>query len=79
MNASKRSSHSKHQPGARTLSEDDRRVPAVWAADCANRRLSLFEAQAPSDTRPREAIDGLRALVVDAGSPSGVDSRCCCV
>jgi hypothetical protein len=45
-----------------TLSEDDRRVLAVWAADCAERTLSLFEAQAPSDTRPREAIDGLRAF-----------------
>ncbi len=51
------------QPGALTLSEDDRRVLAVWAADCAERTLSLFEAQAPSDTRPRDAIDGLRAFV----------------
>jgi hypothetical protein len=50
------------QPGALTLSEDDRRVLAVWAADCAERTLSLFEAQAPSDTRPRDAIDGLRAF-----------------
>jgi hypothetical protein len=49
-------------PGALTLSEDDRRVLAVWAADCAERTLSLFEAQAPSDTRPRDAIDGLRAF-----------------
>ena len=47
---------------ALTLSEDDRRVLAVWAADCAERTLSLFEAQAPSDTRPRDAIDGLRAF-----------------
>src|ERR1035437_9656653 len=50
------------QPGALTLSEDDRRVLAVWAADCAERTLSLFEAQAPSDTRLRDAIDGLRAF-----------------
>ena len=50
------------QPGALTLSEYDRRVLAVWAADCAERTLSLFEAQAPSDTRPRDAIDGLRAF-----------------
>ena len=49
-------------PGALTLSEDDRRVLAVWAADCAERTLSPFEAQAPSDTRPRDAIDGLRAF-----------------
>jgi len=50
------------QPGALTLSEDERRVLAVWAADCAERRLSLFEVQAPSDPRPRAAIDGLRAF-----------------
>jgi len=52
----------KHQPGALTLSEDDRRVLGVWAADCAERTLFLFEVQAPSDTRPREAIDGVRAF-----------------
>ena len=50
------------QPGALTLSEDDRRVLAVWAADCAERTLPLFEAQAPDDTRPRDAIDGARAF-----------------
>lgn len=50
------------QPGALTLSEDDRRVLAVWAADCAERTLSLFEAKAPGDGRPREAIDGVRAF-----------------
>ena len=50
------------QPGALTLSEADRRVLAVWAADCAERVLPLFEAEAPGDPRPREAIDGLRAF-----------------
>jgi hypothetical protein len=35
---------------------------AVWAADCAERTLALFEAQAPGDTRPRAAIAGLRAF-----------------
>jgi hypothetical protein len=50
------------RPGALTLSEDDRRVLATWAADCAERTLSLFEAQAPNDARPRHAIDGLRAF-----------------
>ena len=49
-------------PGALTLGEDDRRVLAVWAADCAERTLPLFEAQAPSDLRPRDAIDGIRAF-----------------
>jgi hypothetical protein len=50
------------KPGALTLSEDDRRTLAIWAADCAERTLWLFEAQAPSDTRPRDAIDGVRAF-----------------
>jgi hypothetical protein len=45
-------------------------VLAVWAADCANRYLSLSEAQAPSDTRPREAIEGLRAFARGAGRAS---------
>lgn len=49
-------------PGALTLSEDDRRVLAPWAADCAERALPIFEAQAPTDTRPREAIEGARAF-----------------
>ena len=50
------------QPGVFTLGEDDRRVVAVWAADCAERTLSLFEAKAPGDTRPRDALDGVRAF-----------------
>ncbi len=50
------------QPGALTLSEDDRRVLAAWAADCAERTLALFEAEAPGDRRPREAIDGVRSF-----------------
>ena len=49
-------------PGASTLGEDDRRVLAVWAAACAERVLRLFESQAPGDTRPSDAIDGLRAF-----------------
>ncbi len=49
-------------PGALTLSEDDRRVLAVWAAECAEQSLPLFEAQAAADPRPREALDGVRAF-----------------
>ncbi len=33
---------------------------AVWAADCAERLLPLFEKDYPGDARPREAIEGLR-------------------
>lgn len=36
-----------------TLSQADRRIVAVWAADCAERVLGLFEAKAPGDSRPR--------------------------
>ncbi len=37
-----------------TLSEADRRCVAAWAADCAERVLPLFEAEAPGDGRPRD-------------------------
>lgn len=50
------------EPGALTLSEDDRRVLAVWAAECAEHTLPLFEAQAPTDARPRAAIEVARAF-----------------
>ena len=43
------------------LSEEDRLV-GLWAADCAERVLPLLEAKAPSDTLPREAIEGIRAF-----------------
>jgi hypothetical protein len=49
-------------PGRLTLTEEDRRILAPWAADCAERVLSIFEAEAPTDSRPRAAIDGLRAF-----------------
>lgn len=34
---------------------------AAWAADCAERVLALFEAEAPADRRPRDAIERTRA------------------
>jgi Imm-5 like putative immunity protein len=45
-----------------TLSEADRRVVALWAADCAERVLGLFEVEAPGDRRPRDAIARTRAF-----------------
>lgn len=45
-----------------TLSEADRRIVAAWAADCAERVVGLFEVEAPGDSRPRDAIDRLRAF-----------------
>ena len=45
-----------------TLSESDRRIVAAWAADCAERVLTVFEAEAPQDRRPRDAIARTRAF-----------------
>ena len=45
-----------------TLSEADRRIVAAWAADCAERVLGVFEAEAPGDSRPRDAIERTRAF-----------------
>jgi hypothetical protein len=47
---------------AQTLSQSDRRIVAEWAADCAERVLWLFEAQAPQDPRPRDAIARTRGF-----------------
>ncbi|MGO4858405.1 putative immunity protein [Arthrobacter sp. 2MCAF14] len=45
-----------------TLSETERRLVAAWAADCAERVLILFEMEAPTDGRPRDAIARTRAF-----------------
>ena len=45
-----------------TLTLEDLRFVGVWAADCAERALPLFEAKAPSDARPREAIEGIHGF-----------------
>jgi hypothetical protein len=53
------------QPGRlspQSLPESDRRIVAVWAADCAEHVLRLFEAEAPDDGRPRDAIARTRAF-----------------
>jgi hypothetical protein len=47
---------------AQTLSERDRRLVALWAADCAERVLHLFEAEAPDDHRARDGIARARAF-----------------
>jgi len=44
-----------------TLSEADRRLVASWAADCAERVLALFEAEAPDDASASDAIARTRA------------------
>jgi hypothetical protein len=44
-----------------TLTDTDHRLLALWAAACAEHVLHLFESQQPSDPRPREAIEQIRA------------------
>lgn len=46
-----------------TLQDSDHRLLALWAADCAEHALHLFEEQRPFDARPRHAIEQARAWV----------------
>jgi hypothetical protein len=46
-----------------TLKDDDHRLLAVWAADCAEHVLHFFEQAHPGDGRPRRAIGQTRAWV----------------
>ncbi|NHU86346.1 hypothetical protein GWK18_12330 [Kocuria sp. JC486] len=39
-----------------TLTVEDRRIVASWAADCAEHVLGIFDDAAPDDTRGRDAI-----------------------
>ncbi|MHB1135981.1 MAG: putative immunity protein [Coriobacteriia bacterium] len=43
-----------------TLSMESLRAIGGWAAECAERVLPVFERDAPSDARPRAAIEGIR-------------------
>lgn len=44
-----------------TLSDDDHRLLAMWAADCAEHVLHHFEQAQRNDDRPRRAVDLGRA------------------
>ena len=44
-----------------TLTDADHRLLAMWAGDCAEHVLHLFESVQPADPRPREAIEQTRA------------------
>lgn len=43
------------------LTDSDHRLLALWAATCAEHVLHHFEAVQPSDLRPRQAIEQIRA------------------
>ena len=44
------------------LSLESLRALGSWAADCAERALSVYETYADSDPRPRAAIEGIRVF-----------------
>lgn len=44
-----------------TLQDSDHHLLALWAADCAEHVLPLFEEIQPDDDRPRQAIELARA------------------
>lgn len=44
-----------------TLQDSDHHLLAMWAADCAQHVLHLFEQTQPCDDRPRRAIEQARA------------------
>ena len=49
--------------GKRVLARVDVRVPLIlFAADCAERVLPIFEKRYPNDNRVRECIEGVRAF-----------------
>lgn len=45
-----------------TLSLESLRAIGGWAADCAERALSVYATHADSDSRPRAAIEGIRVF-----------------
>jgi hypothetical protein len=56
-----------------TLTDDDHRLLALWAASCAEHVLDLFESVRPGDPRPRHAIEQIRGWV--RGGVKMMDSR----
>src|SRR5947199_7914454 len=44
-----------------TLSDANHHLLAIWAAECAEHVLPLFEAAEPLDPRPRRAVEQARA------------------
>lgn len=46
-----------------TLSDEDHRLLAIWAAQCAQHVLDYFEEIRPEDDRPRRAVKATQAWV----------------
>ena len=49
-----------HESRYFTLTLESLQAIGGWAADCAERALSVYETHADSDARPRAAIEGIR-------------------
>jgi len=58
---------------ATQFTEQEHRLLAVWAADCAEHVLPYFEAIYPEDDRPRKAIQAVRLW--ERGDLAMVDAR----
>jgi Imm-5 like putative immunity protein len=56
-----------------SLQDEDHRLLAIWAADCALHVLHQFEGARPGDDRPRRAIDLVRAWAL--GEISWAEAR----
>ena len=56
-----------------TLTDADHRLLALWAADCVDHVLALFEGERPDDPRPRHALELVRAWA--RGEASMTESR----
>jgi hypothetical protein len=49
-----------------TLADEDHHLLALWAAECAEHVLPLFEREVPDDDRPRAAIAAARSWAAGA-------------
>jgi hypothetical protein len=56
-----------------SLTDADHHLLALWAAECAEHVLRLFEAARPDDVRPRRAIAAARSWA--AGAMSMMEAR----
>lgn len=56
-----------------SLTDADHRLLALWAAECAEHVLPLFESACPGDTRPRQAVAQVRAWTL--GEVGMMESR----
>ena len=58
---------------AKQFDEQEHRLLAIWASDCAEHVLPYFEGIYPEDDRPRKAIEAARAW--ERGDLPMVDAR----